>query len=476
MKVLKGFIWKSLQQYSTAFLKFVFQVLLARMLSPNEFGILAEMLVFIAVAEAFANGGFGTALIQKRNADEIDFGTSLVSCFFISISLYFAIFFLAPKIAFFYGEEELVGLLRVFGLSIPFYSFNSIQNAFLLKKYETKMIFLSSFISTVISGVIAVFIAYRGGGAFSLVLQNLLAIIGNVIILQVLSKWHPSIVFSRIRFKTLFSFSWKIVLASVLGNVLENIYNLFIGKNYNSEVLGYYNRGNSFPSTIIGQLRTAVSAMTLPYFSNNQETKEQLLKKVKKITRLSATIMFPMSFGLAAIAEPLVQLLLTDKWLPCVFFLRLECVFYGTLPIAASVTNAMIAVGRSDLSLKIEGIKLFLTIISVGVAGKFSVEILCIVRVAISIIIILISVMFSRKTIGYSFQMLLDDIWIPFILSFGMGVLCYYVGMLSDDILIKLSVQIIAGILSYSIGVLLFMKKDVQEIRNLLRKYIDSKI
>lgn len=473
--MLKGFIWKSLQQYSTAFLKFAFQVILARILSPNEFGILAEMLVFITVAEAFANGGFGTALIQKRNADEIDFGTSLVSCFLISIGLYFAIFFSAPQIASFYGEEELIGLLRVFGLSIPFYSFNSIQNAFLLKKYETKVIFLSSFISTIISGVIAVFIAYKEGGAFSLVLQNILAIAGNVIILQILSKWHPRIVFSGIRFKELFSFSWKMVLSGVLGNVLENIYSLFIGKNYNSEVLGYYNRGNSFPSTIIGQLRTAISAITLPYFSNNQETRTQLIKKVKEITHLSAVIMFPMSFGLAAIAEPLVQLFLTDKWLPCVFFLRLECIFYGTLPIAASVNNAMIAVGRSDLSLKIEGIKLFLTIMSIGIAGEFSVQILCVIRVAISMLIILISVMFSRKTIGYSLKMLLDDIWIPFTLSLGMGILCYCVGMLFDNLLIKLITQIATGFFSYGIGVVIFLKKDVQMFRELFKKYLYSK-
>ena len=474
MKVLKGFIWKSLQQYSTYFLKLVFQVILARILSPNEFGILAEMLVFITVAEAFANGGFGTALIQKKDADELDFGTSIISSLLVSICLYIIIFVCAPWIAAFYEEAELTGLLRIFGIAIPFFAFNSIQNAFLLKKYETKAMFISSFVSTVLSGVVAVIVAYRGGGAFSLVLQSLLSMVFNVIILQVLARWKPAIVFSKERFCSLFSFSWKIVLSQLLGNLLENIYNLFIGKKYTSEVLGYYNRGNSFPSTIIGQLRTAVSTITLPFFSDNQEDKSLLLQNVKKITHISVLIMFPMAFGLAAIAEPLVKLFLTDKWLPCVFFLRLECIFYGSLPISASVGNGMIAVGRSDLSLKLEGIKFILTIISVLAIGNLSIEALCISRVLISVLIILISVFFSRTVIGYGFKELLDDIWLPFALSAAMGVLCYLSGMLIHNLLLQLLLEFAVGCVSYLGGVMLFMKKDVAEFKSILGKYLHS--
>ena len=328
MKVLKSFIWKILQQYSTAFLKLIFQVILARILSPNEFGILAEMLVFISVAEAFSNGGLGTALIQNKKADELDFGTAIVSSFLISIAFYFVVFFTAPRIANFYDEKALIELMRVFGLAIPFYSFNSIQNAFLLKKYETKVMFISSFSTTLLSGVIAVFFALKGCGAFSLVLQNLLSMVGNVMVLQILSKWRPKIMFSKDRFKALFSFSWKIVVSGVFASLLENIYSLFIGKSYNSEILGYYNRGNSFPSTIIGQLRIAISAVTLPYFSDNQDNRNLLILNIKKITHLSVLIIFPVAVGLAVISEPLIQFLLTDKWLPCVFFLRLECIFY----------------------------------------------------------------------------------------------------------------------------------------------------
>ena len=392
MNILKGFLWKSLQQYSTYFLKLVFHIILARILSPNEFGVLAEMLVFITVAEAFANGGFGTALIQKKDSDEIDFGTSIISSFFISLVLYFILFFAAPGVAAFYEEDELISLLRIFGLAIPFYSFNSIQNAFLLKKYETKSMFFSSFISTVVSGFIAVFLAYQGYGTLSLVLQSLLFMLLNVVILQIISRWKIKLVFSRDRFKSLFSFSWKMVLSGLLGSLLENIYNLFIGKSYNSEILGYYNRGNSFPGTIIGQLRTAISTITLPFFSNNQDDKELLLLNVKRITHLSVLIMFPMSFGLAVISEPMIKLLLTEKWLPCVFFLRLECIFYGFLPIAASIGNGMISVGRSDLSLKVEGMKFILTIISIIFLGKISIEVLCISRIIISVIIIIITV------------------------------------------------------------------------------------
>ena len=475
MNVLKGFIWKILQQYSTYFMKLAFQVILARILSPNEFGILAEILVFITVAEAFANGGFGTALIQKKDADAIDFGTSIISSFIISIFLYLVIFFTSPAIAKFYAEEELVPLLRIFGLSIPFYSFNSIQNAYLLKKYETKAMFFSSFVSTVLSGGISVYFAYKDRNAFSLVLQSFLYTLFNVIGLLLLTKWKPKIIFSSISFKSLFSFSWKMVLSNVLGNVLENIYNLFIGKSYNSEILGYYNRGNSFPSILIGQLRTAISTVTLPYFSSNQERRESLIKHVKKITHLSVLIMFPIAFGLAAISEPLVRLLLTDKWLPCVFFIRLECIFYGFLPIAASVSNGMISIGRSDLNLKVEGIKFFLTLLTILFTGKQSIEILCISRVIISILMILITVIFSRKVIGYGFKTLFNDIFTPFMLSLGMGVICYFWGNFFENLILKVITEVILGFLIYGISCFLFLKDDILEFKNIILNYMNSK-
>lgn len=473
MKVLKSFIWKILQQYSTAFLKLIFQVILARILSPNEFGILAEMLVFISVAEAFSNGGLGTALIQNKKADELDFGTAIVSSFLISIAFYFVVFFTAPRIANFYDEKALIELMRVFGLAIPFYSFNSIQNAFLLKKYETKVMFISSFSTTLLSGVIAVFFALKGCGAFSLVLQNLLSMVGNVMVLQILSKWRPKIMFSKDRFKALFSFSWKIVVSGVFASLLENIYSLFIGKSYNSEILGYYNRGNSFPSTIIGQLRIAISAVTLPYFSDNQDNRKLLILNIKKITHLSVLIIFPVAVGLAVISEPLIQFLLTDKWLPCVFFLRLECIFYGFLPIATSVGNGMISVGRSDLSLKIEGIKFILTILTLSFVGTLGIEVICVCRIAISLIIILISVLLSRKVIGYGFIELIDDIWKPFVLSLAMGMLCYCVGLLINQLIIKLVIQITVGFISYGVGVIIFMQSDLQTFRALIMKHTD---
>jgi len=461
MRIIKGFIWKAVQQYSTYFIKLIFQIVLARILSASEFGLVAEMLVYIAVAEAFANGGFGTALTQKKNADSDDFATTTIAGLAISIFLYVVIFIAAPYIGNYYGEPELPKLLRIYGIAIPFCTVGSIQNAYVIKRFETKKLFVCSFISNLLAGVFAIILAYAGYGALSLVVQSVMSSVLSVVILQFLIRSRLKIAFSAHSFKTLFAFSWKLVLSGVLGNIIENMYNLIIGKHYGTETLGYYNRGNSFPNMIVGQLRSAVGAMTLPLFSNLQEDKRKLFASVKLATHLSVLIMFPMATGLAAVAEPLISLLLGDKWLPCLFFLRVECIFYGMLPIASSLSNALISIGRSKLALIVECIKLALSIVVVMFAKNITVELLCVIRCAISIVIIVIMTICSQRLIGYGLTELIKDIRGPLVLSVVMGATVYGVlTLMPFNNLLKLALGIILGVGVYGVGCIIFMRED----------------
>lgn len=459
-----------LQQYSAYFIKFIVQIVLARILLPEEFGIIAEMTAVVIIVEKIADGGLGAALIQKKNAETADFNTVFVSNLCMSIILYLLIFVFAPFIANYYSEPSLVKMLRIYGITVFFTSYNSIQTAQIYKKYELKKYFISSLIAAVTSGAIAIALAYLGFGVWAMVAQSMISWLITVAVLQIQIKWLPKFSFDFNRFKRLFSFSWKVLVSTLCGTILENLYNLSIGKYYSKDTLGYYNRGNLFPSIIVGEVRTAVSTVTFPYLSERQDDKSHLLSSSKRITHICAIVMFPLAAGLAAVSKPLVVLLLTEKWLPAVFFLRLECIFYASLAVSASLGNILKAVGKSGVLMKIELIKLVLTIICIATLHTKAIEILCVARVAVALLMIIYNVFCSGKIVGYGFGELWDDICRPLLLSLVMFVLVYSISFLALPLVVTLLLQIIVGLAAYGGGCYLFMKKDISEIISLFKR------
>ncbi|MBP5551667.1 MAG: lipopolysaccharide biosynthesis protein [Bacilli bacterium] len=466
----RNIVWSFLKQYSSYAIKVLVQVILARLLLPSDFGVIAIVLAVISLAETISASGLGTALIQKNDAEIKDYATVLTASLVFSSVIYLLLFLFAPLISSYYDNQILTPILRVYGIAIFIQSYASVQSAFVIKKFKFKQIFLATLFSTLISGTISIVLAIKGFGLWALVVQGLLSSIFIVILLHILVPWVPHIGFDKTRFKSLFSFSWKVLLSSLTGKILEESYNLTIGKIYGEDVLGYYKQGNSYAGAVLGQARSALESVMFPIYTSLQNDSDSLKLEIKKMTNLSTFIVFPMAFGLAAISKTFISVILTDKWLPCLLFLRLECIFYGTLPIASSLGNAMTAIGRSDVSLKIEITKLVLTIVCILCLHNASVELLCIVRVIIALAVTICSSFISGKLLNYGFFELIKDIYKPFLFSLIMGSSCFLVSFLDINYVLILIIQVLAGILIYLVLSLLFMRDSLFEIKNIFIK------
>ena len=468
-KVLKGTIWSVLQQYSSYIVRFLIQIVLARILSPTEYGVLAEVLVFVFICETIAKAGLNTALTQKNNADEVDFSSAFWGSMMLSGVLYLSLFFLSPIIANFYGESIIKNVLRIYSLSFFFNAATAVVSSYALKKYNTKVSFFSSFVSAIIAGSAAIAFALLGFGIWALTIQGLLSSIFELVLLIILVKWHPKLCFNFKRLLSLLKFSWKVLVYSLSGVLLENLYNLSIGKMYGEEKLGFYNRGHSFPQITIGQLRTSISTISLQFFSYRQDDKEKMLKSVSDVTRITSMIVVPMAVGLFIVARPLIVVLLTEKWLPCVFFLQLECLFYVFVSLSSPASSAITATGRSDITMKLELAKLAVSIGSIIAFRSFGIYFLCVARVVISCVFSILGFLICSKIIGYKFKMMIADVWKILLSSLLMGALVYFVSIGSAGNIRGLFIQVIVGIISYGVLIMCFMKKDIVMLKSMFK-------
>ena len=356
--VISSFIWKFLERGGVQGIQFVLSIILARLVSPSDYGIIALILVFIQIANVFVQSGFNTALIQKKDSDDTDFSSIFYLSLFVAFICYLILFFTAPFIAKFYNQEILTSVIRVVSLTLFFGAINSVQSAYVAKKMQFKNFFYSSVIAVFVSGVVGICFAYIGFGVWALVIQHLVNNVLIVVVLLFTVSWRPKFLFSFIRIKNLFGFGWKLLCSGLLDTVFRNIYNLLVGKFYNSQVLGFYNRGTQFPQTITNSIDGAIQSVMLPTLSAKNDNIEELKRITRKSISMSAFVLMPSMFGLAAVAEPLVKVLLTDKWLPCVPFLQLACISFVFYPIHNANLTAINSLGRSDVFLKLEIIKI----------------------------------------------------------------------------------------------------------------------
>jgi teichuronic acid exporter len=455
----RGFVWKFIERCVTQGLKFIIQILLARLLFPYEYGIIALIAIFISIADTVVQSGLNTALIQKKDADEADFSTVLTTSIVLAMVSYVILFISASLIARIFEEAILTKVIRVLGINIFFGALYSVQIAYLSKKLLFKYNFLSSFVATIISGIISVYLAYRGYGVWAMVLQQLLQQIIAVVVLLLMLKWIPKFRFSFNRFKVLFSFGWKIMSASLVALFTEKAYSLFIGKIYDSKSLGFFDRGHQFPYVIVGNINSTINSVLLPVLSNKQDNIADLKRMARKAVSTSSFLVFPAMAGLIAIAEPLVKVLLTDKWLMCVPFLQLECLFYATLPISSANGQVTRAIGRSDISLWLEIIKTVLTILCLLLFHKLGMYVVVAMRAFISLIIVIISSVITQKLINYYFKERISDVLPPALLALGMGIVVYHVSLIGLSEVKTLIIQVIIGIsLYFGLAYILRMK------------------
>lgn len=447
--IITSLLWKLTERVGTQGVQFLITIILARLLLPEQFGLIVLVTIFISIAGVFVQSGFNIALVQKKNTDEIDFSSVFYLSIFISFLLYLVLFFIAPYIAAFFQEEQLVLTIRVLSITLILGAMNSIQMAYIARNMLFQKLFISSIGAISISGIIGIFLAFNDYGVWALVSQQLSNQLIITLILWFTVEWRPKLVFSFLRIKGLFSFGWKLLVSSLIDVIYKNITSLIIGRLYSPAILGYYNRGEQFPNLIVSNINGSIQAVMLPALSSYQENTTKVKSMVKHTNVASSFIIFPMMFGLAAVAEPFISLILTNKWLPAVPFLQIFCLSYAFWPIHTTNLQAINALGRSDLYLKLELIKKILGLFILFLSIQFGVMAIALGVLINSILSTFINAYPNLQLINYGFHDQIKDVMPSLSISITMGIVVYNIKYLEMTDLMTLIAQLITGVIIY---------------------------
>lgn len=443
--------WKLMERFGVQGIQFVLQIILARILDPDHYGVLSMMIIFTNLANVFIQMGFNTALIQNKDITEEDYSSVACVTTLIAAALYAIIFFAAPYIAAFYEMPDMVQPLRVLALMLLPGALQSVQLAKVSREMDFQKVFVSNIAAIVISGAAGIALALMGGGLWALVAQSVLNVVIAMVTMLFTVRWRPRLVCNWRRIKVLFSFGWKLLVSGLLDTLYQDIRTLVIGKKYDSGVMGYYNRGKQFPQFIINAVNGAVQSVMLPAMSANQED----ISAVKKMTRnsimISSFVLFPIMAGLAGVATPLIRLLLTDKWLPCVPYMQIYCFTLAFYPVHSCNLQAINAMGRSDIFLKLEIIKKTIGIGSLVVAVFCFDSPLAIAATGVftTVISCFINAYPNKKLIGYSYWEQMKDLLPSLLASVLMLAAVLAVGMLNLPLIAILALQVVVGVAVY---------------------------
>lgn len=448
-QVLTSLFWKFMERGGTQGIQFIVQIILARLLLPEDYGTIAIISIFISLANVFVQSGFNTALIQKKDADEIDFSSVFYLSLFVAGILYIILFISSLFIANFYRQPILVPVLRILSITLFAGAFNSIQNAYISRNMMFKKLFLSSLGAMLVSGVVGIFTAYLGWGVWALVAQQLTNQFMTILILWFTVKWRPQLLFSIERVKSLFVYGSKLLVSGLLNTLYNNIITLIIGRIHDPSTLGFYNRGQQFPQFIVSNIDGSIQSVMLPALASHQENRPRVKEMVRRSIVTSSFIMLPMMAGLAVVAEPLVNILLTDKWLPSVPFLQIFCASYALMPIHTANLQAINALGRSDMFLKLEIIKKVIGLVILGVSIPFGIYAMAWGSLLSSVISTFINAYPNLKLLDYSYIEQWRDIMPSVLISLVMGGVVYSFNYLNISVGLILILQIIVGAIVY---------------------------
>lgn len=409
-KVLSGLFWNFLERMAAQIVTFVVTIILARILAPEDYGAIAIITIFITIANVFVVSGFGNALIQKIDADNLDFSSVFYFNIFFSWFIYFVIYISAPYIAEFYGMDILKPTLRVLALKIVLAGVNSVQQAYVSKNMLFRKFFLSTSIGTTISAFLGIGMALADYGVWALIAQQLCNAVMDTVILWLIVKWRPILKFNINRLRVLISYGWKVLATNLINTLYDNLKNLIIGKKYSSGDLAFYSKGKQFPELIVTNINSSISSVLFPAMSLIQDDKQRLKTSVRKAITASSFIMLPLMAGLFVVSDDLVLLLLTDKWSFCVPYLRIACVYMSTYPINTANLQVLNAIGRSDYYLKLEMVKRGLGVVLILFTLRYGVFWLAFSDIIISFIAIVLNTYPNSKFLNYPFSEQIRDL------------------------------------------------------------------
>ena len=447
--VFKNLIWRFAERVGAQGVSLVVSIILARILAPEAYGKVALLSVFLTILEVFVDSGLGNALIQKKDADTDDFTT--VFCFNVvwCLILYGVLYIGAPLIAAFYEDASLISLTRVAGITILISGVKNIQLAYVSRTMQFKKFFMATLGGTLFSGVAGIVLAYQGFGVWALVIQTITNAAIDTFILWITVKWRPTGKFRLERLKKLLSYGWKLLASALLDTIYNNLRSLIIGKKYTSEDLAYYNKGMSWPNLIVSNINTSIDSVLLPAMSSEQDDRIRVKQMTRRSIRISTYIMAPLMLGLFAVAPALVSLLLTDKWLPIVPYMRVFCITYMFYPMHTANLNAIKAMGRSDLFLKLEIIKKIVGLIVLAATMWFGPLVMVYSLLLVSLCSQIINTWPNRKLLCYSYLEQLKDILPNILMAAVMAVIVSGVSLLELPSIVTLVIQVALGAVSY---------------------------
>lgn len=469
-KAVKGVMWSAIERFSVQFVQLIIQILIARILSPDDFGIIGMIAIFIAIAQSFIDSGFSNALIRKRDRTDIDNSTVFYFNIVVGAVFYLLLYLCAPAIAKFYNTPILVPVTRIVGLGVIFNSLAVVQRANLTAKVDFKTQAKASLISVIISGGCGLFLAYKGFGVWSLVAQTLLNGGCNTIFLWIFAKWYPKWVFSWKSFREMFSFGSKLLLSGLMDTLYKNIYTIVIGKFYSAGDLGYFTKANQLASFPSSNITGILQRVTYPLLCENQGNLEVLRTRYRTFLRLSAYVVFPLMVGLAVLAEPFIETLLTDKWIAAVPLLQLLCLSMMWYPIHAINLNLLQVQGRSDLFLRLEVVKKIVGISILCITIPMGVVWMCVGKIVVTIIALIINTHYTGKLIGLGFLKQMRDLLPSLVYSFLMGAAVMLITMVVDNNLLQIIIGIAVGVVVYFVMSKITRSEEYNTLMSLVHK------
>lgn len=477
IKTISGLLWSFIDHFAQLGLTFFIGVILARLLTPSEFGLIGMVMIFVGLSQSLVDSGFTQALIRKKNCTQADYSTVFYFNLLMGSVLYLLLFFCAPSISLFFEEPKLTLIVRVISFGILINAFSIVQRAILTKELNFKLQTKLSIISTLISSIIALVMAYNEYGVWSLVYKSLLGFLFTSLFLWIWNKWKPSLVFSLNSFKEMFSFGYKLMLSGLIDGLYRNVYLIVIGKYFSAADLGFYTRAEQFNNLPSQNITGVIQRVSYPVLTKIQDDLPRLKSTFQKIIKSTMLLTFTSMIILAATAKPLILTLIGEKWMPSVIYLQLLSFIGMQIPLHAINLNMLQVIGRSDLFLKLEIVKKILAIPVILVGIAFGIKIMIVAMIIHATICFFLNSYYSGKKINYSCWEQLKDIFPSFVLALFIGGTLNLIGITlilpNYQILI---IQLCVGMGLFLVIAEIFKMKDYYYIKEIfLNKIFNQK-
>lgn len=473
-KAISGIFWKFGERFFAQFISLTVSIILARILVPEDFSVVSIVTIFFSFSNILISGGLNTALIQKKDTDELDYSSVLFTTLFICLIVYGLLYFFAPSISSIYNNDLLTSLIRVMGLTLFVNALKSVICAKVSSNLDFRKFFFSTSVGTIISAIVGITMALNSFGAWSLVAQQMSNTIIDTICLAYVTKFKLKFIFSFKRLNGLFQYGWKIFAASIISEIYEQINPLIIGLKFSSADLAFYTKGKSFPALLNASVSETVSAVIFPVMSKFQNDMEYILILTRKYMRLSSYIVFPLMIGFFAVSDNFILLLLTDKWASSIPFVKIFCVSFMFNIIQTGNLQVIRAIGRSDILLLLEIIKKisYFLIIFLFVFFSQTPEQLALSSIFCTIVATIVNTYPNRNLIGYKYRLQFRDLLPNLSISILMGIIVIMVGLIRLNPFVSIIIQIITGILVYIILSLLTKNENFIYLKNMIISFI----